>query len=92
MSKVTPPMRQASPLPGSLFPMSVSPPERFSLLRGISRGGRLEAVGGRGPAGQETRGVLRARPRLGGVGRSLWLGSLANGKDSSDRSRSPTTG
>jgi hypothetical protein len=30
--------------------MSVSPPERFSLLRGISRSGRLEAVGGRGPA------------------------------------------
>jgi hypothetical protein len=52
-----------------LFPLSVSPPERFSLLRGISRGGWLEAVGVRGPAGQETRGpYCEGEPRLGGVG------------------------
>jgi hypothetical protein len=54
-------MRQASPAAQNtdrggleLFPIQ-SASRRFSLLRGISPGGRLEAVGSRGP-GQETPG------------------------------------
>jgi hypothetical protein len=64
MSKVTPPLRTGfSPAQNTntgalkLFPISVSLTERFSLQRGISRGCRPEAVGGRSPASQETRGA-----------------------------------
>src|SRR5215218_648486 len=60
--------------------MSVSLPERFSLLRGVSRGSRLEGLSGRGPANEQAQGVLRGRLRLGGVSEEALAGIGGQGE------------